>query len=64
MVNIWFSKSFFYNKNHPNLSISVFLLKNIKLGKELSLLTCFEYFIFEALYLLKSGLIFGVLQSI
>jgi hypothetical protein len=40
------SKSFFYLKNQPNLSISFFSLKNIKLGEELLLATVFDYFLF------------------
>ena len=45
VVNFWFSKSFFYVKNQPNLSI-FFSLKNTKSGEELLSMTLFDYFHF------------------
>ena len=42
VAQFWFSKSFFYVKNQPNLSDFFFSLKNIKIGEQLSLLTYFE----------------------
>jgi hypothetical protein len=45
IAQFWFSKSFFYVKNQPNLS-DFFPLKNIKIGEELLLLTHFDDFDF------------------
>ena len=44
MAQFWFSKSFFYVKNQPNLPTFFFSLKNIKKGDQLFLLTYFDNF--------------------
>ena len=46
IAQFWFSKSFFYVKNWPNLSEFFFSLKNIKMGEQLLLMTYFDNFDF------------------
>ena len=52
IAQFWFSKSFFYVKNWPNLS-DFFSLKNIKMGEQVLLMTYLAIFNFQCTFFSK-----------